>query len=140
MNRNHSSDLLTGCQLQKIHNSSTSCCTAGFWDFICLQPVNSSHIGEEIQIMMCGRHQQIFDIILINSLHSLNTTTTAVLCLEIIYGHTLDITKTGHSDDSILPRDQILHGDIQFIIADLTASVITIFFSNRSHLCLDDTQ
>ena len=140
MNRNHSSDLLTGCQLQKIHNSSTSCCTTGFWDFICLQPVNSSHIGEEIQIMMCSRHQKIFDIILINRLHSFDSTTTAVLCFKIIYGHTLDITKTGHGNDSILLRNQILHRDIQFIIADLTASVITIFFSNRSHLCLDDTQ
>ena len=88
---------------------------------------------------MCGRHQQIFDIILINSLHSLNTTTTAVLCLEIIYSHTFDITKTGHSDDSILPRDQILHGDIQFIITDLTASVIAVFFGNSTHFCLDNT-
>ena len=140
MNRNHSSDLLTGCQLQKIHNSSTSCCTTGFWDFICLQPVNSSHIGEEIQIMMCSRHQKIFDIILINRLHSFDSTTTAVLCLEIIYGHTLDITKTGHGNDGILLRNQIFHRDIQFIIADLTASVITVFFGNRSHLCLYDTQ
>ena len=88
---------------------------------------------------MRGRHQKIFDIILINSLHSLNTTTTAVLCLEIIYGHTLDITKAGHSDDSILPRDQILHGNIQFIITDLTASVIAVFFSNSTHFCLDNT-
>ena len=88
---------------------------------------------------MCSRHQQIFDIILINSLHSLNTTTTAVLCLEIIYSHTLDITKTGHGNDSILPRDQILHGDIQFIITDLTASVIAVFFSNSTHFCLDNT-
>ena len=139
MNRNHSCDLLTGCQLQKIHNSSTSCCTTGFRYLICLQSINSSHIGEEIQIMMRGRHQQIFDIILINSLHSLNTTTTAVLCLEIIYGHTLDITKAGHSDDSILPRDQILHGNIQFIITDLTASVIAVFFGNSTHFCLNNT-
>ena len=88
---------------------------------------------------MRGRHQQIFNIILINSLHSLNTTTTAVLCLEIIYGHTFDITKAGHSDDSIFPRDQILHGNIQFIITDLTASVIAVFFSNSTHFCLDNT-
>ena len=88
---------------------------------------------------MRGRHQQIFDIILINGLHSLNTTTTAVLCLEIIYGHTLDITKAGHSDDSILPRDQILHGNIQFIITDLTASVIAVFFGNSTHFCLNNT-
>ena len=88
---------------------------------------------------MRGRHQQIFDIILINSLHSLNTTTTAILCLEIIYGHTLDITKAGHSDDSILSRNQILHRNIQFIITDLTASVIAVFFSNSTHFCLDNT-
>ena len=88
---------------------------------------------------MCSRHQQIFDIILINGLHSLNTTTSAVLCLEIIYGHTLDITKTGHGNDSIFLRNQILHGDIQFIITDLTASVIAVFFGNSTHFCLNNT-
>ena len=89
--------------------------------------------------MMSRRHQQILNVILIDGLHSLDTSAAAVLCFEIIYGHTLDITKAGHSDDSILPRDQILHGNIQFIITDLTASVIAVFLSDSTHFCLNNT-
>ena len=89
--------------------------------------------------MMSRRHQQIFNIIFIDGLHSLDSTTTAVLCLEIIYGHTLDITETGHGNNSIFPRNQILHGDIQFVITDLTASFIAVFLSDSTHFCLNNT-
>ena len=90
--------------------------------------------------MMSRRHQQIFDVILINGLHALDTTAAAVLCLEIIYSHTFDITETGHGNDGIFLRNQILHRDIQFVITDFTASVVAIFFSDSAHFCLNDTQ
>ena len=88
---------------------------------------------------MCGRHQQIFDIVLINRLHSFDTSAAAVLCFEIIYSHTFDITETGHGNNSIFPRNQILHGDIQFVITDFTASVIAVFLSDSTHFCLNNT-
>ena len=89
--------------------------------------------------MMSRRHQQILNVILIDGLHSLDTSAAAVLCFEIIYGHTFDITETGHGNNSIFPRNQILHGDIQFVITDLTASVIAVFFSDSTHFCLNNT-
>ena len=88
---------------------------------------------------MGGCHQEILDVILIDSLHTLDTAPAAVLRLEIIYGHTLDVTETGHGNDGIFLRNQILHGDIQFVITNFTASVIPVFFGDNTHFCLNNT-
>ena len=38
-----------------------------------------------------GGHHQILDVILIDGLHALDTLAAAVLALEIVGGHTLDV-------------------------------------------------
>ena len=41
--------------------------------------------------MMVGSHKKVFNIVLLNRLHSFNALSAAVLASEIIYIHTLDI-------------------------------------------------
>ena len=90
-------------------------------------------------MMGCG-HQQIFDIIFLNSLHALDSLTSAVLALEIIAGHSLNIAKIGHGHNDIVIRDQILRRHIVFIISDGGTAVISVFISDEGDLLLDNTQ
>ena len=41
-------------------------------------------------------HEKILDEVLIDGLHSLDSLSTAVLALEIVHGHSLDVSKIGH--------------------------------------------
>jgi len=90
--------------------------------------------------MMCCRHQKICDKVFLNRLHALDASAAAVLRLKVIDGHSLDITKVRHGDDRILSRDHILHGNIKFIIADLTSSVVAVFVLDHKQLAADNTQ
>ena len=83
---------------------------------------------------MCGGHQKLFDIVIFNGLHSLDSASASVLAAEIIYGHPLNIAKLGHRNDSIFPWNQILCGKIVYIISNSSSSLITIFVSNCKNL------
>ena len=80
--------------------------------------------------MVSSSHKQFFNVIVIDGLHSLDSTSTSVLAAEIIYSHSLDITKFCHSNDSIFPWNQILCGKIIDIISDGSSSLIAIFISD----------
>ena len=90
--------------------------------------------------MMSCCHQKLFDVVIINSLHSLDSSAAAVLAAEIIYSHTLDITKLCHCDNRILSRDQILCGNIIYIVSDGSLSVIAVFLSNSQDFFTDHTE
>ena len=79
---------------------------------------------------MCGGHQKLFDIVIFNGLHSLDSASASVLAAEIIYGHPLNIAKLGHRNDSIFPWNQILCGKIIDIISDGSSSLIAVFVSD----------
>ena len=89
--------------------------------------------------MGCG-HQKILNIVLIDSLHSLDSLAAAVLALEIVAGHSLNIAKIGHGHNDIIIRDQILRRHIIFVISDGGPTVISVFISNEGDLLLDNTQ
>ena len=52
-------------------------------NFISLNPVHTSHIGKEHQVMVGGCHKHFHDIIILNGLHSLNSLASTVLAFEI---------------------------------------------------------
>ena len=51
--------------------------------------------------MVLGQ-DQILDIILIDGLHTLDSFAAAVLALEIVLGHSLDIAKLSHGNDGLI--------------------------------------
>ena len=80
--------------------------------------------------MMICRHKQIFDIILIDCLHPLDTFTATVLALKVVAGHTLNVAKICHSHYHVIIRYQIFCRHIIFIISDCRSSLISIFIRN----------
>ena len=90
--------------------------------------------------MVGSRHEQILDVIILQCLHALDTFTTTVLTLEIVYSHPLDVAQMGHGDDHILHRNEILGGQVIHIITNRRSSVITVFIRNDQYLIPDDTQ
>ena len=51
--------------------------------------------------MVLGQNQ-ILDIVLIDGLHTLDSFAATVLALEIVLGHSLDVAKFGHGNDSLI--------------------------------------
>ena len=76
------------------------------------------------------RHEKLFHIVFIQSLHTFNSLTATILCLKCIIRHTLDVTKLCHGNYNILLRNQILHGNVILVKSDGCSSVITIFILN----------
>ena len=85
-------------------------------------------------------HEDLFNEIFLQRLHALDSLAAPVLAPEIIHGHTLDIAKVRHGDDRVADRNEILHADIKFIIADLCPAVVSIFIRNEQNLLPDYSQ
>ena len=90
--------------------------------------------------MMGSCHKQLLDIIIIDSLHTFDSTAATMLCTEVIRAHTFDITKFCHSNNRICHRNQVFHGDVILIVSDGCTSVITIFRTDHHDLFFDDTK
>ena len=137
---NDGCDLLTGHQRKQIDDGSTSGGTSCLRNLVSFQAVYASLVGEEHHIMMGCGHQQIFDIIFLDGLHSLDSLAAAILALEIIAGHSLNIAKIGHGHNNIIIRDQILRRHIVFIISDGGPAVISVFISDEGELFFDNAK
>ena len=106
-----------GMQLQQVDDRRSARRPARLRNLIALQPVHSSLVCKEHQVMVCARHKQLLDVVIIDRLHPLDALAAAVLAPEIIRRHALDISKMCHRDDDILIRDQILGRDVKDIAA-----------------------
>ena len=87
---------------------------------------------------MVRGHEKILDEVLIDGLHSLDSLSAAILALEIVHGHSLDVSKIGHGNYSVIVGDQVFHGHIIFK-AYLCPSVVTVFLGDHKDLFLDHT-
>ena len=85
-------------------------------------------------------HEQLFYIVFIQSLHTLDTLSATVLALEGIVAHSLNVSHLCHGDHHIFSRNQILCGNVVFIKSDGCSSVISVFFRNHKDFFLDDTK
>ena len=88
--------------------------------------------------MVVRCHEKILDEVLIDGLHSLDSLSAAVLALEIVHGHSLDVSKIGHGNYSVIVGDQVFHGHI-IVEADLCPSVIPVLFGYHKDLFFDHT-
>ena len=81
--------------------------------------------------------KQVFDVIFIDRLHALDSLTAAVLVLEIVDAHALDVAKLGHRHDGILIRNQILHGHIKLVKANGSLTVIAVLVRDHKDFLAD---
>ena len=87
---------------------------------------------------MVRGHEKILDEVLIDRLHSLDPLAAAVLALEIVHGHSLDVAEICHGNNSVIIGDQIFHGHI-IVEADLCPSVIPVLLGYHKDLFFDHT-
>ena len=87
--------------------------------------------------MLCGSHKDIFYKVILYSLHTLNTSAASVLSLEILDGHTLDISKVCHGENCIFGNDHILNIDITIVISDACSSVVAVLICGNGNLFSD---
>ena len=67
-------------------------------------------------IMMRRSHEKVFNIILLNSLHPLNSLTASILALKIINCHAFNITPICSGNYHIFIWNHIFHRNIIFVI------------------------
>lgn len=89
--RNDRGNLLARLQGQEIDNSGSAGGSAGLGNLVAFQAVHLTGVRKEHDVMVSGGHHQILDVILIDGLHALDTLAAAVLALEIVGGHTLNV-------------------------------------------------
>ena len=118
--------LLVLLQRNQVDDRRSSGCSSRFRNLVGLKPVHPSPVGKEHQAVEIGRHQQVIQIILIDGGHAADSLSAAVLALEIIGGHSLDVTQVGHGDDHVIIRNHILFVDLVLIPADACSSVIAV--------------
>ena len=140
LHRDHSRNLFSRLELQKIDDRRSPRCSSRLRNLICLQAICPSIIGKEHNVVMGRRRKYFFYEIFFQRLHSLDSLAAPVLAPEIINGHTLDISKMRHGDHRISDRNQVLHTDVKFIVSDLRPAVISVFIGNQKNFFPDDPQ
>ena len=89
---------------------------------------------------MCRCYDQILNVIFIDRLHTTDTLTTTILCLEEVFRHTLDITELCHGYNDIFSLDQFFVCYFVNISAKSGSSLITIFLRNNKKLIFDNSK
>ena len=89
---------------------------------------------------MCIGHQKIFNIIFFDRLHSFDTFTAAILSLEIINSHPLDISQACHGNNSIFFRNKVFICKIRIIKSDFCSSLITVLIRNFKNFRFDNSE
>ena len=79
---------------------------------------------------MAHCHHDICHSIILNCLHALYSSASAVLIAEIIHCHALDIAELCSGDNNRLIRDHIFYRDIMLIKSELCAALIAVFCGN----------
>ena len=111
LDRDDGRDLFFRLKLEEVDDRSTSCGPSCLRYLICLQHICTTPVGEEHDMVMGRGHEKIFDKIIIDSGHSLDTLAAAPLGTEIIYSHSLDVSETGHGKNCIFKWYKLLITD-----------------------------
>ena len=137
-NRNDRRNFLTRIQFQEVYDRCTSCSAARLRDLVGLHAVDPAKAREEHDRIMSSCHQKILNIVIVDLLNALDAASAAVLDLEVVHCHSLDVSERSHRYDCIDIRDQIFSSDVGKILIDLASSVVAELFCNDIDLILDD--
>ncbi len=135
---NHGGNLLFGLQLQEVYNRGAASRARALGNLIGLHAIYAAHVREEHKVVVRGRHHHLGDIVVLDGLHALDALAAAVLALEVIHVHALDVAKLGEGDNGVGHGDEVLHGDVILVKADGRAAIIAVLCRNGKNLLLDD--
>ena len=136
----HGGNLLFRHELQQIDDCGAARRSASFRYLISFQAVYAPCVCKEHDIVVCRRHEQFADVIVFQRLHSLDAFSSAVLALECVHAHALDVSEICHRNHYIFSRYQVFHGDVKFVIADMRPSLVSVLFGNDEDFFFDDAK
>ena len=129
-------NMLIRLKLEQVDDRGASRGTRCLRDLISLQSVNTSLIREEQDKVMIRRHEELFDEIIVYYRHALDSLAAAVLRLEIVGCHSLDVAESGHSNNGVVIGNQIFCGNI-VVKADRGLALVTVFIADGRSLVAD---
>ena len=89
---------------------------------------------------MCIGHQKLINVVILQRLDALDSSSAPVLTAEVVIAHPLDITQLRHRDDDIPAFDQILDAHVIRGEANLCSSFIPEFLGDLQQFSSDHTE
>ena len=89
---------------------------------------------------MVRGHQQIFDVVLVDRLDALDPAAAAVLHVEVVHRHALDVAELGARDHDVVVRDEILDVDVAHVDLDAAAAVVAVLLRDLVQLVANDAE
>ena len=111
---------------EKIDDRAATGRSTSLWDLVHLQPVASPRVGEEEDVAVRRRDEQVFDEILLLGGHPGNTTAASALPTVRADRKALDVARVGYGDHHILVSDQILDVELLRGVDDVRTTFIPI--------------
>ena len=135
--RNDGRDLFLRQEIEEVYDRRSSGHPAGLRDLVGLEAVGASEVGEEHDGVMGPGHEQVGDIIVVQSLHALDTAAAPALHAEIVLRHALDVTQGCPGNDDIFVLDQVLHLEVLRIRLDTAAAFVPVLVRDNIDLIFD---
>ena len=139
----HGPDALILFNTYEVDDGFPACGTHAFWNLVHLEPVHAPFVGEEQNVVMRARCEQLADVILFLGLHTLHTQATALLRAELLERGTLDVAGVRDADRGNRTLNQVFVVDVTAGLLDLSAALVAIliahldqFLTNHSHQLL----
>ena len=102
-----------------------------------LEAVNAAKVGEEEQVGVRGRGDDVRDVVLVAELSAGHPAATTALALEGVERHRLYVALGGHGDDEVLIIDEVLDIDIPNVIRDLGTALGCVLVSDSGELVFE---
>ena len=102
------------------------------------QAVDLAAVGEEQQVGVGRREDDVAHDVVGLQLGAADATATAALRLERPGRHRLDVLRLGHHDDELLVVDEVLDRHLAGVVRDLAHARRGELLLDREHLVLDD--
>ena len=131
-------DLLVCFELEEVNDGSTLCGTSSFRNLIALHAEYTASVCKAQEEVMCGRCDDLRDIVLFVGRQTGNTAAATMLASVCVDRAALHVTEVGQRDHDLLFLDERLIIDLVFIRrSDLCSSVFVILLLDLEDLVLD---
>ena len=136
----HRGDLLLGLQRQQVGDVDAAARSRALRHLIALEPVDAPAVGEEQNVIVAVRGEQLGHDVLVAAGHAGNAAPAAALRVVRVERLALRVAEVRQRDDAALVRDQVF--DVHFAAdrRDLRAALVAEFLLHLERFVLDDAE
>ena len=140
--RNQRGDLFFRVKLQKIDNCCSSRCSRRFGNPVGLHLVNPAFVREKQNCILHSGHQKVFDIVILDRHQPADSAAAAVLRLEFVCGHSLDVSEIGSCDNAVLVFYKIFNFELGKIrvVVNLCFTFVSVLLRDNLHFIADNAK